>query len=465
MEKVILAIVIVLAIGSIIGYRFAKDVQAIATGMVSQTICTNVIMIGRELDDVIAHDLSKIQRDMTTSTVDKNNNTVTTEMNIGPISHINHSVYHTGLGCTMLHNANIDELKQESYATVEISGDAPNWPKVTNDKEGIDYGALSNAIEIAFAETETDTDLMKNTRAVLVWHKSALLAEKFAEGFDGNTPMRAMSMTKSVSAAVIGVIANQGKLDLQASPVFPEWSDASDPRSQLNLNHMLQMTSGHEYKEEMESDPTNILNMMMFGREDQSGFAIKQEIDKEPGSYWDYQTVNSVLLQRAARNAAGSKQAYHDLVNKDLFDKADMTNSFMQADTTGTYTGGALMYASPRDWMRFGLLYLHDGVALNGNQLFAKGWAKYTNTPSDASLQRRAYGAQFWLNAKAKKPFMPSLPEDLYAAQGHYGQYVVIVPSLDLVVVRLGMTLPPQRFDLEGLVKGVVDAIQLQPPL
>lgn len=459
-KKVLSVLALLITIVAYFGIRYIKDVQAIATGMVSQTLCTNVIMIGRDFDDVIANDLSKVQRDMTSSEIDLENGIVTTHMIIGPIKHSNQSLYRQGLGCTMVHDADINELRKHSYTTVEISGEAPNWPTVNNNRTDIDYSALYKTIDLTFEESETDPDLMKNTRAVLVWHNGELIAESYANGFDGNMPMRAMSMTKSVSAAAIGALVGQGKLDIQHSPVFPEWSEKNDPRSELTLNHLLQMTSGHAYEEAMESDPTNLLNTMLFGSEDQTAVALEQPINKEPGSYWDYQTVNSVLLQRAAREAVGSEQAYYDLINKDLFDRAEMTNSFMQADTTGTYTGGALMYASPRDWLRFGLLYLNDGVALNGNQVLPKGWAKYTNTASAASLERRAYGAQFWLNAPANEAFMPSLPEDLYAAQGHYGQYVVIVPSLSLVVVRLGMTFPPQRFDLESLMQGVVNAIK-----
>ena len=137
-----------------------------------------------------------------------------------------------------------------------------------------------------------------------------------------------------------------------------------------------------------------------------------------------------------------------------------MHHSFLQADASGTFIGGAFAYASPRDWLRFGLLYLNDGVAENGERVLADGWVKYTNTPSTASLKSRGYGAQFWLNAKTKNQWIPNAPEDMFAAKGHYGQYVVIVPSMELVIVRLGQTYNTKAFDVDEFILEILNNIE-----
>ena len=134
-----------------------------------------------------------------------------------------------------------------------------------------------------------------------------------------------------------------------------------------------------------------------------------------------------------------------------------MHHSFLQADASGTFIGGAFAYASPRDWMRFGLLFLNDGVAENGDSVLSADWAKHTNTPSNASLNSRAYGAQFWLNAKSKYQWLPNAPKDMFAAKGHYGQYVIIVPSMDLVIVRLGQTYNKRAFDVNKFILEILD--------
>ena len=146
-------------------------------------------------------------------------------------------------------------------------------------------------------------------------------------------------------------------------------------------------------------------------------------------------------------------------MHEDFFAKAGMYHSFLQADASGTFTGGAFAYASPRDWLRFGLLYLNDGIAANGERVLAEGWTKYTNTPSEASLKSRAYGAQFWLNAKSKKQWIPTAPEDMFAAKGHYGQYVVIVPSMELVIVRLGQTYSKGAFNVDAFIEEILASL------
>ena len=137
-----------------------------------------------------------------------------------------------------------------------------------------------------------------------------------------------------------------------------------------------------------------------------------------------------------------------------------MHNSFFQADASGTFVGGAFMYASARDWLSLGLLYLNDGVH-DGESILPEGWVEYSLTPAVPSLEKRAYGAQIWLNAKSNEQLFPGLPEDTFAFQGHYGQYVVVVPSLQLVVVRMGMTFEGENaFDKQSFIRQIVAVVR-----
>ena len=269
-----------------------------------------------------------------------------------------------------------------------------------------------------------------------------------------------MSMTKSIISALAGVLAYQDKLDINERTGLPAYEEADDARKDITINQILKMTAGYDYNEAYESDPTNLLSTMLMTQGDMADFADDVELRAVPGETWDYQTVHSVLLSKIVRNHAGSQEDYLKLVHEDFFDKAGMNHSFLQADASGTFIGGAFAYCSPRDWMRFGLLYLNTGIAQNGQRVFTEEWAKYTNTPSDVSLKSRAYGAQFWLNAKSQKQWIPAAPEDLFAAKGHYGQYVVIVPSLELVIVRLGMTFNNSAFNIDDFIRDVISSIE-----
>ena len=220
------------------------------------------------------------------------------------------------------------------------------------------------------------------------------------------------------------------------------------------------MTAGFDYSEAYESDPRNLLSTMLMTQADMAAFAAKTPLLDKTGHYWDYQTVHSVLLQKVIRNTLETDQEYFRFAQQELFNKLGMTNSFFQADASGTFSGGAFMYASGRDWLRLGLLYLRSG-AHAGEQILPVGWVEYATTASEPSLAKRAYGAQIWLNAPSASQLFPGLPDDAYAFQGHYGQYVVVIPSLELVVVRLGMTFGKggKSFDKQAFLRSIVASL------
>jgi len=189
-----------------------------------------------------------------------------------------------------------------------------------------------------------------------------------------------------------------------------------------------------------------------------SAAASQFQLSGAPDEDWAYQTLNPVLLAKIIRNVIDNDEAYYRFAREQLFDKLGMYHSYLQADAAGTFAGGAFMYASARDWVRFGLLYLNDGK-FNGEQILPTGWAEYTNTASPASLKKRPYGAQFWLNAKGANQWMPSVPADAYAARGHNGQMTLIIPSKKLVIVRLGMTFDKDTWNPEPIVAEIIAAL------
>jgi CubicO group peptidase (beta-lactamase class C family) len=193
---------------------------------------------------------------------------------------------------------------------------------------------------------------------------------------------------------------------------------------------------------------------------DAPALAAQTPLRGEPGNSWEYQTVHSVLLQEVIREVVADDQSYIRFAQEQLFDRLGMHNSFFQADANGTFIGGASMYASGRDWMKLGLLYLNDGVH-QGERILPEGWVEYATMPSEASSEKRGYGAQIWLNTPAPHQLFPGLPEDAYAFQGHFGQYVIVIPSLELVAVRLGMTFNgEQGFDKQAFIRGIAGSLK-----
>lgn len=460
-RKTIIRVIGILLLGAFIFIlKFSWDIGRIASGMISHTLCTNVLMLGRSQTEVEAKDLSSIQRENSVSEINYEEQTVTSTFGFGPFGNSSTAVYRPGCGCGVTGEISIEAIKKQSNSKYKELSDKTQqkWQNVNDTLTGVDYPALNKIVNGAFDDT-INIEGGKNTRAVLVHYNGNLIAEKYSEGFHGDLPLRGMSMTKSIISALAGVLVYQGKLDIQATTGLPAYENAKDARKDITIDQILKMTAGYDYDEAYESDPRNLLNKMLMTQGDMADFADDVPLRATPGETWDYQTVHSVLLSKIVRNHAGSFDAYMKLVHEDFFDKAGMHHSFLQADASGTFIGGAFAYASPRDWMRFGLLYLNDGLNENGERILAEDWVKYTNTPSEASLKSQGYGAQFWLNAKSKNQWIPNAPEDMFAAKGHYGQYVVIIPSLDLVIVRLGQTYNKAAFDIDKFIVEVLSIL------
>ncbi len=459
-DSLLFAIVLAIALFKALG--FSQDVGKIASGMISHTLCTNVLMLNRNRADVEARDLSALQRRFASSHIDVDAQTVTSSFGLGPFGNTSTAVYRDGCGCGVTGNFEVNQIKEQSAPEYkELSIDSiEHWPSVNRAIDGVNFEKLNSVVNNAFTESSTVNDSMKNSRAILIHYKGELIAEQYGEGFDGDMPLRGMSMTKSIISALAGVLDYKDKLDINDKTGLPAYEEADDARKDITIHQILKMTVGYDYNEAYESDPTNLLSTMLMTQGDMADFANDVELRAVPKETWDYQTVHSVLLSKIVRNHTGSQEEYLKLVHEDFFDKAGMNHSFLQADASGTFIGGAFAYCSPRDWMRFGLLYLNNGLAQNGQRVFTADWAKYTNTPSDASLKSRAYGAQFWLNAKSQKQWIPNAPEDMFAAKGHYGQYVVIVPSLELVIVRLGMTFNKEEFNIDDFIRDVIATLK-----
>ena len=380
--------------------HFILGASKIAAGYVAQTYCTNVIMLGRDKADITANDLSDLQRKVTSSEI--YSDYVATQFNVGPIAlRTRYALHRPGLGCSIVVDSYLDELRQQGIKGEFVSPTPSNWPEVNKNLLDVDYKVLNQGLDAAFYESTSQRNQQQFTRAVIVHYRGHIIAERYADDWAPNIPHRAMSVTKSFSSAVTGALVQDGKLAINSATGLDGWSKPNSLKSNVTLAHILNMTSGFAYQEEMESDPLNVLNRMLYAEKNAGAYAAQQALDKEAGSFWDYQTTNSVLLQYIARKALNDDQQYFRYAQEKLFNKLGMGKSFFQADSSGTFLGGASLYATARDFTRLGLLYLHDGV-INGERIFPEGWVDFTRTPSKASMQRNAYGAQFWLNAPSK---------------------------------------------------------------
>ncbi|MBW2060329.1 MAG: serine hydrolase [Deltaproteobacteria bacterium] len=461
-RKVLLGVLIGLLIFSA-GTSFAacKNTMALFTAYKAKRLCSDVFISMRDPEIIQSQDLAAVRA--FPAIIDYAGKAVTVTFQ-GKIR--KRAIYREGCGCTLVNYATEEEVLNQARVYVEPRPRHPqNVPWPTGDltpkaelPAGVDKVKLAEAMDKAFSEP--DPKKPRRTRAVVVVYKGRIIAERYASGFSQSTPLLGWSMTKSVTNALIGILVGQGRLLIQEPASVPEWSGADDPRRSITLDQLLRMSSGLKFIEEYtkNSDAT----CMLFGTHDTAAYAASQPLETEPDSKWSYSSGTANILSRIVRGAVGGTSAdYFAFPRQALFNRIGMRSAIMEPDASGTFVGSSFMYATARDWARFGLLYLQDGV-WEGTRILPEGWVDYSRRPTPKAPQGR-YGAQFWLNAgnpsdETKRP-MPLLPTDLFFASGFEGQSVTIIPSKKLVAVRLGLSQAKGAWNLEEFLADVLKAI------
>ncbi len=331
------------------------------------------------------------------------------------------------------------------------------WPRAELDRR-VDRAALDGLLDHAFARPEPED--LERTHAVVVVHRGAIVAERYGEGAGPDDPCRSWSMAKSITNALIGILVREGRLDIFEPIPVKEW-DADDPRARITTDQMLRMVDGLRFREaehlgggavryypEEESD---VIPMLFgAGRKDVAAFAATLPSVAEPETRWNYNSGASNLLARLVGEIAGGGGGEKTLafMQRELFAPLGMKTASPTFDEAGHFIGSSHCACSARDFARFGLLYLRDGL-WEGKRILPEGWVDYSRTPSPQS--EGLYGAHFWV-----------VPGSLgiFHCSGAWGQRIMIVPKLDLVVVRVGQTAPHKVAAVVRQCRELIDAFR-----
>jgi CubicO group peptidase (beta-lactamase class C family) len=456
LRRIIYLFLLVLAVFII---RYCWISFPIATGYGAKILCSSLFVSGRNEAQIRRQELGFSPLDLASYEVNYRDSSVSVSL-FGLAKRT--AIFRNGLGATLVAEIPEAEVRAQRFRLASkpvLNTDELPWPAGdlvdSTLPAGIDTMVLKQTLETAFAEK--DTTKRVRTRAVVVVYQGKIIGEKYAEGFSKDTRLTGWSMSKSITGALIGVLVKDKRLQINALAPVDSWQ-ASDPRRQILLTHLLQQTSGLQWEEDYSksSDATK----MLFQRAAMGKYAASRPLKQKPGSVFYYSSGNSNILSWIIRNTTGEKD-YHTFPYKSLLHKIGMYNTVLEPDASGTFVGSSYCYGTARDWARFGLLYLNDGV-WNGEQLLPEGWVKASITPVPVA-PRGEYGYQFWLNAgtagNTSNRLYPSLPADLYFADGYEGQNVFILPSKQLVVVRLGLS-KHGDYDVAALLNGVINAIQ-----
>ena len=289
------------------------------------------------------------------------------------------------------------------------------------------------------------------TLAQLVLHKGEVVSEFYGPEVTAETTLISWSMAKSMTHALVGIAQMDGLLHVENNNLFPEW--ANDERRNVTLQHLLEMRSGLSWVEDYVDDEASDVIDMLFGsgKDDNAGYAIAQPLASVPGAEWVYSSGTTNIVTRLLGNALGDANGSH--VNIERFMRSRLFDAIlMQAepkfDAAGTFVGSSYVYATARDFAKFGLLYLRDGVC-NGVRILPEGWVDHARAQhvfdSDTGL---GYGAHWWT--------LPGEHNSLVAA-GYEGQYIMVIPDRDLVVVRLGKTISALRNVVVAELREVIE--------
>jgi CubicO group peptidase (beta-lactamase class C family) len=464
----VLAVIVgVLALGLaavIVVFRPDRAVR-VATGLISHTLCSETFVAGLDPTQAMAEifqTMPGVRRvlPLLRYHVDRTDRSVTVSLR-GRFT--SRAVAQEGIGCRLefpaMANVPIAVPPAAGRLVAPTRGEVP--AAVGADIAGAvvvepTSQTMRGILDRAFAEPPAGP--RRGTKAVIVMHEGRIVAERYAPGYSIETPMLGWSMTKSVTSALVGILVRQGKLSVTAPAPVSAWRNPSDPRHAITIEHLLRMTSGLALDETNSGfDPSS---RMLFTQPDMAAFAESASLSAAPGTRWHYSSPSTLILSRIVTDAVGGKaEDVRRLAETELFGPLGMHRVTLEFDAPGTPIGSSYMYATARDWARFGLLYANDGVA-GGRRILPEGWVDFSASPTPGS--RDGYAAGFFTNRGpaefARARVRGGMPADSFFASGTQGQRIVVAPSARLVVVRLGRSQDWETFDIRGLMQLVADA-------
>jgi CubicO group peptidase (beta-lactamase class C family) len=456
----ILLVASTLLVGAVFAVERGLDTLGIAVAFKARMLCSGVFVSDRRPEDVLAEleidDLAPLR--FIRTEVDPSEGVV----RASALGFVRRQAASRGAtGCALVPRG----MTRSEFRHASVRDDSSLWgrkPRIPLPVAPPDDSARRALDEVvARAFTEPDSARLRRTQAVVVMQHGRIIAERYAPGITVDTRLLGWSMTKSVMNALVGILVRDGRLSLDEPVRLPEWSSPEDPRAAITMRHLLHMSSGLRLNEVMTSLRSDVIRMLL-ANDDMAAFVASRELVAPPGSRWAYASGTSVIIARVIRNVLNNDTIYVRFPRAALFDRIGMASAIIETDAAGTFVGSSLMYATARDWARFGQLYLNDGL-WNGERILPEGWVDFTRRPAPAD-SNHAYGAHFWRGVPSDPgQAVGQLPPGALQAAGHEGQYVTILPSHDAVIVRLGRTRFGDAWDQAAFVREVIGKLKAPP--
>ena len=448
LRRILLSVFVLLLIGLAYGFFYIHSLLPIITGYPAKYLCSAVFVSGREQSEVEAMDLKFSFIKYAKNVVNFQDSSVTSSFLWGKSK----AIYRKGFGATLLRGADEKELRKIKFPVVPAAynQDTIAWPMgniFPDTATNIDKEALDQITK----KLMDDDGYQGHAFAFFVVHKGIPIAEAYQPQFDAKTRFMSWSMAKSFTNTLAGIMVKDGKWDINLPMNIPEWQ--ADDRKQITYNNLMQAESGLLWNEDYgnRSDVT----VMLYCENDFARFVFDHSLEAPVGSKWYYSSGNPNVVTYQIRKTIGNDQEYYQFPKTRLFNEIGMPDAIFEVDASGNFVGSSYIYATARDYARYGLLYLQDGV-FNGERILPEGWVKYSTAPNKHSNGQ--YGSLFWLNQSNE---FPSVPKDMYCCKGYDGQRIFMIPSKELVVVILGFSHKPDHaMNCDQLLGDILSAIK-----
>ena len=449
MKKRILYILIPVFLVLIAGVVVLSILSPIITGYAAKNLASGIFVAQRAQESLEKDDLSFFPINLNSNEVDWEKREVTSRF----LFWKSKAIYIDGFGCVLVRDYSEEDIRSRPYTQIplpEVNPDTIPWPAgdqlMDTVPQTLDIQKLNVFLDGVFA----DTIPMKGTFAVAIAHKNQLVAERYRTDLSSENLFLSWSMAKSITNTLVGVLASQGEIDIYTPAPIERWK--SDERAHISWANLLQMNSGLKWNENYGNHSD--VNQMLFKNGNMALFAMNKQTGAMPDSIWYYSSGSTNIVCQLMRDVIDNDADYYAFPRKVLFNRIGMRSAVFEVDASGTFIGSSYLYASMRDYVRYGLLYLNRGNWI-GEQILPESWIDLTTAISPGSNGR--YGAFFWLNRDKN---YPDVPEDLFSCRGHDGQYIFIIPSKELVVVRTGFS-QKGVFDPNLFLEGVLEAIDM----
>ncbi|WP_291207488.1 serine hydrolase [Hyphomonas sp.] len=433
--------------------------SALAAGWKATFTCSGLFVAGQTLPEIELNELSGIYPDyqraydaLPDAVVDDAKKTVS--VTYSPDMPPRLAAYRPGFGCTQL----------PVGAGENALGFLPrfaSWPAPPTQDRGSAIGS-NVKIELKIEEAERlDAPVSAafdeftygggtRTASVIVVRDGQIVAERYDRGIDHETPVRTWSVAKSLTATLIGAARRQGLIDIDYPAVISEWNKGADPRRAITVRNLLHMASG------LDSGTTGSrTDRLYFAGAQVVDGAAKNSLEAKPGTRFKYANNDTLIAMRALREAMKDDNKFHRFPYESLLHKIGAMRTTIEIDWNGDFISSSQVWATGRDLARIGQLHLQDGMWGN-ERLLPEDWVKFVRTPAPAQPASGAgYGAQFWLMSNAV-----GVPEGTFYANGNRGQYIVIIPALNTVIVRQGFdVIGGAQFDISRFTADLVTAL------